>query len=410
MLKKFLASQNSTFDFQFKFSADDKASDDRFGTCVVLSADGNTAIIGADGEDTNPTTTNGAAYVFVRSGNSWSFQQKLLPSDLVSNSVFGFSVSISHDGNTAIIGAVGSQSERVPGAAYVFVRAGSVWTEQQKLISNEIAESTGNFYGEFFGVGVNLSADGNTAIVGAFQVYQDGQDGGAAYVFVRSGNSWSLQQKFTPTAPSNNKARFGVGVALSADGNTAIVGANGEIRTDGLDRTGSFYIFNRSGTIWTQTARIIPSAAVNGSRVGTAVALSTNGNTALIGSDANAAIKASVYIYTNNQGTWSQQARIEDPDGAYNQFGYAVSLSGDGNTAIVGALQWLNQQGKVWIFTKGITITTWTRNQFLIGKASRDQFGFSVDISRDSNTILIGARLEDTDSLTNNGTAYVYTT
>ena len=151
-----------------------------FGYSVSLSADGNTALIGAYGATVGANAYQGAAYVFVISGGTWSQQQKLTASDGAAGDYFGCSVSLSGDGNTALIGAnaatVGANTYQ--GAAYVFVISGGTWSQQQKLTASD-----GAAYDQF-GCSVSLSADGNTALIGAWATVGANAYQGAAYVFV----------------------------------------------------------------------------------------------------------------------------------------------------------------------------------------------------------------------------------
>jgi MYXO-CTERM domain-containing protein len=185
---------------QDEFVASDGAVGDSFGNSLALS--GNTALVAAAGKN----SSTGAAYVFVRSG-TWTQQQKLLASDAATNDRFGSSVALS--GNIALVGA--SWKNSYTGAAYVFVRSGAAWTQQQKLLAKDAATN------DRFGSSVALS--GNTALVGA-----PNESGyiGAVYVFLRSGAIWTQQQKLVATDGVSSDS-FGSSVGLSSD--TALVGA-----------------------------------------------------------------------------------------------------------------------------------------------------------------------------------------
>ncbi len=160
----------------------DSEPNDEFGSAVALSADGNTALIGAE----KRSDSMGAAYVFVRDGTTWRSQTDpaFVANDGMAGDHFGISVALSADGNTALIGAQTRHSDR--GAAYVFVRSGTTWSQQTTppLLASDGADF------DFFGVSVAFSANGNTALIGAFA--RDGERG-AAYVFVRSGTTWTQQ-------------------------------------------------------------------------------------------------------------------------------------------------------------------------------------------------------------------------
>ncbi len=171
---------------EFKLTASDAAAGDVFGFSVALSGD--TALVGAVGDD-DAGSFSGSAYVFVRSGTSWIQQAKLTASDAASNDIFGGSVALI--GDTALVGAAGDDDAgSVSGSAYVFVRSGTTWTEQAKLTASDAAA------GDRFGIAVALN--GSTALVVAPNDDDAAFSSGSAYVFVRSGTTWSQQAKLGP--------------------------------------------------------------------------------------------------------------------------------------------------------------------------------------------------------------------
>ena len=203
---------------QQKIQAGDTTYFGEFGRSVAVSSDSNYAIVGAE-QKGGMFGGPGAAYVFIRSGSSWSQQQKLESTDKETGDFFGKSVSISSDGSYAIVGASGEDTPSSgAGAAYVFTRDGVTWTQQQKIQSDDIQ---GN---DIFGYTVSISDDGDYAIVGAY--YEDGGGGdpklnaGAAYVFLNdelgAGDSWTQQQKIVAD-DSLADALFGGSVDISAD-------------------------------------------------------------------------------------------------------------------------------------------------------------------------------------------------
>ena len=325
--------------FLQKITASDGASNDLFGAEVTISSDGNTALVGAYDEDTSPYIQNGAAYVFIKSGNTWIEQQKLLASDIASNESFGRSVALSSDGNTAIIGAdfEDTSPNTNNGAAYVFTRSGSTWTQQAKLLASDAASS------DLFGISVALSSDGNTALIGAFREdTSPNTDNGAAYVFTRSGSTWTQQAKLLASDAASNE-QLGYSVALSSDGNTALIGAFREDTSPYTDN-GAAYVFTRSGSTWTQQAKLVASEAETEDFFGFSVALSSDGNTALIGAYTEDTSpntnNGAAYIFTRSGGTWTQQEKlipVEIGSTLLYYFGYSVSISGNANTVISGA-------------------------------------------------------------------------
>jgi hypothetical protein len=204
----------SSWTQQTKITASDGLANDNFGGSVAISGD--YVLVGAESDDIGSNTSQGSAYVFVRLGTSWTQQAKLTASDGATNDNFGISVSIS--GDYAVVGAesddIGENLNQ--GSAYVFVRSGTSWTQQAKLTA-----SNGEGY-DGFGYSVAISDD--YAIVGA--VYDDvgaNSNQGSAYVFVRSGNIWTQIRNVTDSAPVNT--RNGSSVAIS--NGTFIIGALG---------------------------------------------------------------------------------------------------------------------------------------------------------------------------------------
>jgi len=334
---------------QKKLTASDGAATDSFGNSVALSGD--TALVGALGGDVGAFADQGSAYVFVRSGATWTQQQKLVASDGAYSDQFGVSVALS--GDTALVGApsddVGANANQ--GSAYVFVRNGATWAEQQKLTASDGIAT------DFFGNSVALSGD--TALVGApsDQVGVNA-DQGSAYVFVRSGTIWAEQQKLTA---GDGKSQDGFGVSVALSGDTALFGALGGDVGAFADQ-GSAYVFVRSGTIWAEQQKLTASDGAADDLFGIAVTLS--GDTALVGAhsdDVGAnANQGSAYVFVRSGATWTQQQKLVASDGAYvDQFGVSVALSGD--TALVGAhsddVGANANQGSAYVFTGGSPCT-----------------------------------------------------
>jgi hypothetical protein len=391
-----------------KILASDAATDDRFGYEVALSADGNTVIIGAYNE-TTAFSNQGAAYIFTRSGSTWIQQQKLLASDAAGDDQFGISVALSSDGNIALIGAniENTSPNTEQGAAYVFTRSGSIWTEQTKLLASDRVN------GDYFGNSVALSADGNTALIGAQLV--GAYSNGAAYVFTRSGSTWTQRTKLV--APdSSDFSNFGFSVALSADGTYAAISAPFE---SGALNDGSVYFYVRSGFTYNFMQKILASDAASGTarHFGYSVALSSNGSTAVVGARAADILPTfshgAAYVFTRSGGTWTQQQRITASDSVEGEgFGTSVSVSGDGDTVLIGSVQEFgvgSKNGSAYIFTR--SGSTWTQQKELVASnpAIGDRFGSSVQLSSDCRVALIGADSEDTSPNTDNGAAYIHT-
>jgi archaellum component FlaG (FlaF/FlaG flagellin family) len=309
------------------------------GMSVALSADGNTAIVGG-----------GDPEVWMRSGGVWTKQStKLVGSGAVGDAGTGTSVALSADGNTAIVG--GSFDNDGTGAAWIWTRNDGVWTQQSgKLVASD---AVGNGRQ---GASVSLSADGNTAIVGG---PGDTTSIGAAWVWTRSGGVWTQQSTKLVGSGGVGNSLQGTSVALSADGNTALVGGPGG-GTYG-NELGAAWVWTRSGGVWTrQSTKLVGSGAEGNSLQGTSVAL--DGNVAIVGAPyrlgpgpdpdlTSGLVTGAAWIWTRSGAVWAQQStRLVGSDGVDASQGSSVALSGDGKTAIIGGPSDNNQVGAAWIF------------------------------------------------------------
>jgi hypothetical protein len=387
---------------QQKIYASDKQVGDWFGISASISDDGNTAIVGAHWEDDVGAFSTGAAYIFTRTNSSWTEQQKIQASDKQQYDEFGRSVSISGDGNTAIVGAY--REDVNTGAAYIFTRTNSSWTEQQKIQASDKQQ-----YDEF-GFSVSISEDGDTVIVGAYRESTGGNYAGAAYIFTRTNSSWTEQQKIQASDKQGGDG-FGRSVAISGDGNTVIAGA--WLEDTGADDAGAAYIFTRTNSSWTEQQKIQASDKQQYDYFGRTVAISEDGDTAIVGAYGEdpdgTSSGGAAYIFTRTNSSWTEQQKIQASDKQQNdEFGISVSISGDGNTAIVGSHWESDYVGATYIFVR--TNSSWTERQKIQAsdKQQYDEFGFSVAISGDGDTAIVGAYGEDPDGTSNGGSAYIY--
>jgi hypothetical protein len=376
-----------------KLLPSDPKGDSEFGGSVAISADGNTALIGGPEDQSNGDVNGrGEAWIFTRSGGVWSQQgPRLLPSGRSGNaSDFGTSVALSADGNTALIGGDFDDPDQ-SGAAWVFTRTGSAGAQQSMLTG------TGEDAGGHFGASVALSSDGNTALIGATM----DSTAGSAFVFTRSGATWSQQGlRLTPSDASGDST-FGEAVALSGDGRTALIGGHFDNST-----TGAAWVFTSNGTTWTQRTKIVPgdedpspgSFAPPDAAFGDAVDLSTDGTTALIGGDQNAGGEGAAWVYTGSGAAWTEQRKLT-PNGVTDDlgaFGSSVALSGDGNAAAVGASNDASGVGAVLVFAR--SGSTWTDTGSRLNASDETNtgaFGNSVALSSDGQTLLTGARQDN---------------
>jgi hypothetical protein len=472
------------------------------GNAVAVSADGSTIAVGAPHEGSSARGVNGnakddsaynagAVYIFTRKGESWAQPVYFKASNTGSGDHFGSTIALSADGATLAVGALwessaatginGDQNDNsIPqaGAVYVFTRAGNTWTQQAYIkASNTGKAGKGDVPGEGdqFGFSLTLSGDGSTLAVGAVsedsnasgvngdQSNDAWSSSGAVYVFSRSGGTWTQQAYLKADAATNAGLgdQFGYSVSLSANGDTLAVGVydeSGSGRTvnapvdRGRGGSGAVYIFGRAGATWSRDAYLKTWNAENGDSWGSAVALSSDGNTLAVGSldedclcpgvhtdptvgigdqkSDTSAGGAAVFVRTGT--TWTQQAYIKPSNPtAGDWYGVRLAISGDGNTLAVaapnedGTAKGINgkpddeatEAGAVYLFRR--TGTAWTQVAYV--KAANtdayDEFGSAVAVSRDGRTIVIGARGEDgagvkgnqaDNSIDESGAVYVF--
>src|SRR6056300_1634359 len=335
-----------------KIVPSDVSANAQFGERVGISSDGNTVVVGArkaDGTSPDANFDSGAAYIFTKSGGSWDTGTRIVASDAQAGDYFGRTVAISGDGNTVIAGAYyedGPPSAPVSGqgAAYIFNRTGGSWDTGTRIRATDPETQ------DFFGENVAISGDGNTAIVGART--EDGPpsspvgNSGSVYIFTRTNGSWDTGTKITNPDPGPNDY-FGFGIALSGDGNTAIVGAyqdDGPPSAPAPD-SGSVYIFTRTNGSWDTGTKIRAPNPGPGDWFGFIVSISSDGNTFITGANnedgppsAPVDRQGAAYIFTRTNGSWDTGTKIEASDAQlYDHFGSGVAISSDGSTAIVGA-------------------------------------------------------------------------
>ncbi len=355
---------------QTRLIASDGEHHDNLGWSTAI--DGDTVLAGAWADD-DLAFTSGATYVFVRSGTTWTEQVKLTASDGSADDLFGWDVAV--DGDTAVIAASGDyHAGWYAGSAYVFVRNGTSWTEQAKLLLDNGVSS------------VDIS--GETIVIGS--AYDDPggvQDEGSASVFVRSGTTWSQQAQLVTGAGANHHA----GAEVEIDGDRVLVGGYG-----------GAHVFDRSGTTWTLQDTFWACCTVYETPIG------LSGDTVVLGGD----LTGSAYVYFHDGASWSPQALLEASDDyAGNDFGYEVAI--DGNTILVTAYWAPVCDDKFWqavyVFTRrGSEWTEQAKIAPFCGPYEGHEFGLELQL--DDGTALMGEAMGCTTSWSfRPGLVFVYT-
>jgi hypothetical protein len=305
-----------------KLVADDGATGDAFGSTIAVSGD--TALISAIRATVDGHANQGAVYAFTRTPTGWTQTQKLVADDGAESDDFGYALRMTP--TTALIGAPFAQASR--GKAYVFSLQAGTWTQTQVLLADDGAG------GDLFGESIGL--DGDQALVGALYASINGNDAqGAVYAFAASGGQWSQVQKLVAD-DGVGEDQFGTSIAMSGD--TALVSAIGAT-VDDVPRRGAAYVLTRAGGQWSQSAKLVAPEGGENENFGYSVAL--DGGTALVGVpfatvDDNAA-QGAAYVYTRSAAGWGAPRKLVAGDGAATAFfGWSAALAS--GRAAVGAI------------------------------------------------------------------------
>lgn len=308
----------------------DAALNTNFGWATAMSADGKTIVVGAY-MDNSPLVDAGSAYVFDRTSTGTYVQTaKLVPNDAASNDAIGRSVDISNDGLTIAVGAFQDDDKGSnSGSAYLFVKVNGVWTQQAKVVAYDGARD------DFFGYTVALSGNGLTLFVGSTQDDDNGSACGSGYVFNRNGVDWPLQAKFVPSELLAGEM-FGTAADLSYDGNVLVVGA---MRcTNSFLNEGAVYTFKRMNGSWTKVSRLLSVSPSYNANFGQCVKVTDDGLMMIVGAYRDDATKGSAYVYTATGNLWLYRQKLVASDRlSGDNFGISVASSIDGSVILIGA-------------------------------------------------------------------------
>ncbi len=452
-----------TIDPVFSQEAYIKASnaeeEDMFGMSVAL--DGDTLVVGAPEEDSDATgidgdqsnnlgSDSGAVYVFTRTDDTWTQQAYIKASNAEIGDLFGYSVDISGDtlavgaliedgGSTGVNGNENSNTSFRSGAAYVFTRSGTTWTQQAYVKASNTDSN------DFFGTAVAI--DGDTLAVSA--IFEDsnasgvngnqGNDGidntGAVYVYTRTGTTWSQQAYIKASNPDMNDE---FGEALALDGDTLAVstvveasnadGIDGDQTNNSANRAGAVYVFTRSGTTWSQQAYV--KASNSGGSDAFGFSLDVSGDTMAVGAtgeDSNgtgvgavqnnnmASASGAVYVFTRSGTTWSQQEYIKSSNSESSDlFGGSVAL--DGDTLAVGATgedsnatgvdgdqtdNSFGGAGAVYAFSR--SGSTWTQERYIKASNTEGSDFFGLEVALSGDTLAVATAFENSNATGING-------
>ncbi len=379
---------------------------DEFGYSVAV--DGNTAVVGARGDESD----TGAAYIFTKDSDGWSQVAKLTASDGATDDEFGISVAVDGDTNTIVVGARGDKNtvggtDVSTGSAYVFTKGSDGWSQTAKLTASDGAADD-----EF---GISVAVDGGTVVVGAYQDDDNGGESGSAYVFTKPTNGpWVSTDTAAKLTASDGAADDEFGISVAVDGGTVVVGAYQD--DDNGGESGSAYVFTKpTNGPWVSTdtaAKLTASDGAADDEFGISVAV--DGGTVVVGAyqdDDNADQSGSAYVFTKPDTGWADSntaAKLTASDGAAgDEFGHSVAV--DGDTVVVGAYQdddYGTSSGSAYVFTADSS-GEWSQKTKLTASdgAPYDYLGVSVGV--EGGTVLAGANASDKNG-EDSGSVYLW--
>ncbi|MFT4922328.1 MAG: hypothetical protein ACI8XM_001542, partial [Haloarculaceae archaeon] len=362
----------------------DKGTKSQFGESVAVSADGSTAIVG----DWAADDAEGTAYVFERD-SGWSQQATLTSDDGSELDNFGRSVAVSGDGSIALLGARGDDEPNGDegGSAYIFERTGDGWEQRSKIAAKNGTPSAN------FGRTVAQSGDGNTVLVGSGSFSRVG----AVHVFEETDVGW-VQSNKLPTPDDDSKDNFAFSVAVSDDGSTALVGAHGDDDPNG-EMGGSAYVFEESDGTLVQVAKLAVPDGGEYSRFGISVAVADGGTKALVGTGGGDR-SAYIFDRTGDGWSFEATLSTDDPEELENAIPAAsVAMAGDGTIAFVGTPPRESDAAEsIGTLTGSVSVyeetgNGWTRRAKIAPEDvdARDLFGWPLSVSDDGTTAVVGA-------------------
>lgn len=344
------------------------------GTAVAISADGKTAVIGGQFDNSNV----GSIWIFVKVGNSWVQQGgKLSGTGVLGSPKLGKSVAISADGNTVVVGGPGDGNNT--GAIWVFKRTGTTWSQFGPKLTgiNPLGAPE---------MGTTVAISGNGRTIAAGGIGDDGYSG-AFWLFELYENNWISQGKYIGSG-AVGKARQGNSVSINHDGNMILIGGHQDD-----NRKGAIWMFTKSDCNWVQQGNKITSGSTNQSWFGYSLSVSADGNIALIGGPNDSSLKGASWIYKRNGNSWTQEAKLVGttlPTSSAQQ-GYSVSLTANGQVAMIGGLGDESNKGAFWIFKKSNNI--WSQQGSKVtgsGAVGNAKQGTSLSVSSIGTDAIVG--------------------
>lgn len=393
-----------------KLIAGDRAAGDQFGRHVSISGDGTRVAIGAATADIGGTTDAGAVYVFLRTGSSWAQEAKITAADKATNDYFSIN-RLDTTGTRLVIGAYNKTVSGVTSAGqiYVYSRSGTTWTQEAVIFPTADASKL-----NCLGSSIELDSDATRVIIGCeFATENSITSSGSVYIYSRSGTTWTQEAKLIASDISAN-ASFGRSVDITPDGTRCVVGSH-RVTVSSYSQAGAVYIFSRSGTAWTQEAKIVSNSPAANDFFGYNVSIDGTGTRIAVGAYQKTTTMTTqggmAYIFSRSGTTWTQEAVVQAADNGTAYFGFCALIDKTGSylyvSSHVHAVGSTLNAGVVYVFVR--SGTTWTQiNYFRCSTPTANAyFSINLDVTDDGTRLLVGARGNDL-GITDVGAVFVY--
>ncbi|MEO0323091.1 MAG: Dickkopf N-terminal cysteine-rich domain-containing protein [Myxococcota bacterium] len=429
------------------------ASGDEFGQRVAMAGDGTRLFVGAPGDDIGTRANAGSATVFLRTGTTWSREATLdgvgtqgfggvvaadesgsrfavasrfsanttariyrrtgtswsVESTLTGASGVGYgrSIALTDAGDRALVGEpLASTAVSTRGGQVAFYeRTATSWALEERVFDE------GAIADDNFGSATAMDRDGDRVVIGSIgEGGASGSDVGAARVYVRSTAGWALETELVPSGAVMARAQFGASLSLTEAGDRAFVGMPGS--SFFTSAGGATTVFRRTGASWAREASLVASASF--SRHGASLQATATGDRVVVGAPNEAVTgvgseAGAIRVFRRTGTSWALEQRVTARTPALSErFGSAVAIDDDGLRLIAGAPRASSSRGRVQIFRRSATGTTWTHEQTLEGVVSGDGFGSTVALSADGTRAFVGAPSEDDGPRRSVGAVRVY--
>lgn len=388
-----------------KLAASDFSATAQFGYSVAIDSTGTRVVVGANQTEPTGVSNSGGCYIFIRNGSTWTQEAVLVPSGVLTSSFYGNAVAIDSTGTRVVLTSSNIAATN-KGSVCIFLRTGTTWAQEAIFTASDTAA------GDYFGSAVSMTSDGSRIIVGAHSASNGSISCGAAYIFSRTGTTWTQEKKMQPS-DANGNDKYGYAVSISGDGSRAIIGAYS--KTVNVAAQGEIYIWVRSGTSWSQELALAGPVSTVQMRFGYSVSMDNTGTRVAIGAYSNnvsAVSTGTTYIYLRTGTTWAQEANLSASDYTANMnFGYSVSISSDGSRVLVGASNGnsntVTTSGIAYTFTRNGT--TWTQESKMqpSDPLATGMYGAAVALAANSIRAAIGAYQATVSSVLKAGACYM---